>query len=350
MLPCLKETLVQSALFLALAPIALTVASVVNAADRLPQGVACLLDENGAELLPQLTNPSGDAGEGEVEKKVIFSGQSAIKITVYQKYFNLLPGWAYRIAENPKEGEYRYLRFAWKAEGATGIMLQLHDDKDWNVRYTAGASKFGWATRFVAETPPGEWTIITVDLFKDFGERAIHGIALTAFDGVGYFDHIYLARSVEDLDANDATGLTDRGPLKLTPEEVEKHRANLASTDASVAYRAFWTLVAGGESTRAALAKAGAEPIEVDDAKVKEWLKQLDHDEYAVREKATTELTKHLAFARKLLEEELTRTTSPEVRVRLGTMLAMADQPLTDERRIEQQTHRLLRIIAERGK
>src|SRR5688572_649869 len=143
------------------------------------------------------------------------------------------------------------------------MMLQLHDDKDWHIRYTAGANKFGWATKFVAETPPTEWTIVTVDLFKDFGEREIHGIALTAFDGVRYFDHIYLARSVAELESIDATGMADRGPIKLTPEEVEKHRTNLASTDASVAYRAFWTLVAGGDSTLAVLAKHGAAPTEV---------------------------------------------------------------------------------------
>ena len=82
------------------------------AAERLPIGVACLLKDNGAELLPRLTNNGGDLGEGHVEKDVMFSGKSAIKITVYQRYFNLIPGWAYRITENPKEGEYRYLRFA----------------------------------------------------------------------------------------------------------------------------------------------------------------------------------------------------------------------------------------------
>ncbi len=338
----------RTALFLA--QIALTVAGAVSAADRLPKSVACLLDENGAELLPQLTNPNGDGGEGEVEKDVVFSGQSAIKITVYQKYFNLLPGWAYRIAENPKEGEYRYLRFAWKAEGLTGIMLQLHDDEDWTIRYTAGASKFGWATKVVVETPPAEWTVVTVDLFKDFGEREIHGIALTAFDGVGYFDHIYLGRTVAELDSIDATGLSNRGPLKLTPEEVERHRAKLANSDASVSYKSFWTLVAGGESTRTALEKAGARPVEVADANVKEWLAELDHDQFAVREKATEQLTMHLASARKLIEEELRRTTSSEARVRIGTLLAKADQPLSEKDRVEQQTRRLLQIIAERTK
>src|SRR5688500_9882508 len=82
----------------------------VAAAERLPAGVACLLEENAAELLPQLSNPGGDLGDGEVEKAEVFAGQSAIEITNYQRYFNLLPGWAFRIAENPAEGEYRYLR------------------------------------------------------------------------------------------------------------------------------------------------------------------------------------------------------------------------------------------------
>lgn len=156
-----------------------------RAAERLPKGVACLLEDNAAELLLQLTNPGGDGGQGEIEKEVVFSGKSGIKITLYQRYFNHLPGWAYRITENPKEGEYRYRRFAWKSNGTIGMMLQLHDDKDWHIRYTAGANKFGWETKFVAETPPQDWTVVTVDLFKDFGEREIHGIALTAFDGAG---------------------------------------------------------------------------------------------------------------------------------------------------------------------
>jgi hypothetical protein len=340
-----KEQLMRYATFPAL--IAVFFAGIA-AAEPLPKGVACLLDENGAELLPLLTNSSGDGGEGEVEGTVVFSGKSAIKITAYQKYFNFLPGWAYRIAENPKEGENRYLRFAWKGEGLSGIMLQFHDDKDWTIRYTAGANKFGWATKFAAEIPPAEWTVVTVDLFKDFGEREIHGIALTAFDGVGCFDHIYLARTVAELDAIDATGLADRGPLKLTTEEVASNRNKLASTDAAVAYRAFWTLVAGEGSTRAALTKAEA-PVEANNAKVKEWLTQLDHDGYAVREKATTELMKHLAFARKHMEEELKRTRSAEVRARLGAMLALADQPLTDEVRVEQQTRRILKIIGKRS-
>jgi hypothetical protein len=322
------------------------------AAEKLPPGVACLLEDNAAELLPKLTNPTGDPGEGHVEKGTVFSGESGVKITVFQRFCNFIPGWAYRIAENPKEGEYRYLRFAWKSDGLSGIMLQLHDEKDWNIRYTAGANKFGWATNFVAESPPAEWSVVTIDLFKDFGPREIHGIALTTFDGVaGYFDHIYLARTVAELDAIDATGLSDGPPLKLTPEQIETHWKQLGSANASLAYRSFWTLAAAGEPARAVLAaKVGREAEPVDEVKVKEWLAQLDHDEFATRERATSQLAKHAAFARKLMEDELKRTTSPEARVRLGMILSQAAQPLTDQDRIEQATRRILKIIAERTK
>ena len=194
--------------------------------ERLPPGVACLLEDNGEQLLPQLTNPGGDLGEGEIEKAVVFAGTSSIKITNYQRYFNLLPGWAYRIAENPQKCEYRYLRFAWKADGLAGIMLQLHDDRDWNVRYVAGANKFGWTAKSVADSPPQEWTVVTVDLFKDFGDREIHGIALTAFDrAAGYFDHIYLARTIAELDADRRHG---PGPRKTAGTGAGRDRAALS--------------------------------------------------------------------------------------------------------------------------
>jgi hypothetical protein len=327
-------------------------AQVAGAAERLPKGVACLLEDNGAVLLPQLTNPGGDLGEGEVEQAVVFSGTSAIKITRYQRYFNLLPGWAYRITEKPKEGEYRYLRFAWKSDGLTGIMLQLHDDKDWHIRYTAGANKFGWTSQVVAETPPPEWTLVTIDLFKDFGEREIHGIALTAFDGVaGYFDHIYLARTIAELDEIDATGLADKGPLALKAEEVEKQKSNLGSSDAAVAYRAFWTLAAGDASVPALLRPGAAdEPARIDAAILAEWLKQLDHEEFAIREQADKQLATHFAEAEGAIEAELKRTESLEVRRRLETIVAAAKVPVSAAERIERQTRRIVRIIAERAK
>lgn len=50
--------------------------------EKLPPGVTCLLEDNAAELLPKLTNPWGDPGEGHVEKEIVFSGDSGVKITI----------------------------------------------------------------------------------------------------------------------------------------------------------------------------------------------------------------------------------------------------------------------------
>src|SRR5215212_8927926 len=151
-----------------------------------PPAVAEVLEDNAAALLGKL---SGGPGDGQVEKTVVFSGKESIRIVPMQRYERAIPGWKYRIVEKPGWGEYRYLRFAWKADGCAGIMVQLHDEKDWNIRYTAGVDRHNWGTKFVAQRPPGEWTVVTCDLYKDFGERTIQGMALTAFDGkAAYFD------------------------------------------------------------------------------------------------------------------------------------------------------------------
>src|SRR4051794_6614286 len=85
--------------------------------------VAELLEDNAEVLLLKLTNPTGDSGEGHVEKSVVFSGKSSIRIVPLQRFEPAIPGWKYQIAEKPGPGEYRYLRFAWKADGCLGVML-----------------------------------------------------------------------------------------------------------------------------------------------------------------------------------------------------------------------------------
>jgi hypothetical protein len=335
---------------LALASLALGLND-ARAQQSLPSGVACLLEDNGAELLSQLTNPGGDTGEGELEKKVVFAGGSAIKITRYQRYFNLIPGWAYRIREKPGEQEYRYLRFAWKADQSTGMMLQLHDEKDWHIRYLAGLNKFGWTATTIAQAPPSEWTVVTLDLFKDFGERELHGIALAAFDGTaGYFDHIYLAKSIDELDAIDASGIDAAGAKALTPKELEQCLQQLGSTDAGVAYLSFWTLAAGGEVAKTLVSKelASETKDEVTAATIAEWISQLDHENFGIREKATLELIVRGGNWRTQLEEQRTKGVSEEVRGRLDRILAGAPKESTEGQSQAPRMRRILQIIAER--
>ena len=297
----------------------------LSADDKPPseaKGVAELLEDNGDELLPKLTNPTGCPGEGHVEKEAPFSGTSCLRIVPMQRYEPRIPGWEFLIRETPKAGEFRYLRFAWKCRGSTGIMLQLHDLTDWHIRYTAGANKYGWMTQFVAEKPPEKWTVVTVDLFKDFGERTIRGMALTCFDGeAGYFDHIYLGRSVAELDRIDASGLADAPPREWTAAELEEKWQEAGSQDAAAAYRGFWTLVHAQGSPEFLVGKLKAMQEKAGAPAIKKWLAELDNDDFATREKASESLEGIVDTAADLLEAELARTKSVEVKFRLQNLL-----------------------------
>ena len=47
---------------------------------------------------------------------------------------------------------------------------------------------------------PEGWVLVTRDLFTDFGEFTLTGIALSPIDGeFALFDHIYLAQKQSDL-------------------------------------------------------------------------------------------------------------------------------------------------------
>jgi len=306
-----------------------------KAADRPPQpGVAELLEDDGEALLKQL---SGGPGEGHVEKGVVFSGKSSLKIIPMQRYARVIPGWKYRIMEKPKAGEYRYVRFAWKADGCAGIMLQLHDERDWNIRYTAGLDVENWGTKFVADKPPGEWTVVTCDLFKDFGARVITGIALTAHGGrAGYFDHIYFGRTVEDLDRIDVTGTRGRKPAELTADELDRLWWDLAAVDAAKGYLAFWSLAACPkqavpflrEKIAGKVAGASAEQFA-------SWARELDDDDFKVRTRATQELGKHVEAASPLLQRVLADSPSAEVRARIERLLAGREGVVARKLRVE---------------
>ncbi len=64
-------------------------------------------------------------------------------------------------------------------------------------RYYSGANTSGWAATEVARDVPTEWTVVTVDLWKDFGEFTLTGIAPTAMEGPALFDKIELLQRVD---------------------------------------------------------------------------------------------------------------------------------------------------------
>lgn len=131
------------------------------------------------------------------------TGSVALAVTPPQRFSARIAEWNYPIVEHPGPDQYRYLRFAWKAPGALGVMLELAADGQWPpaeqplCRYYAGQNTTGWQARQVATEPPQDWTVVTVDLWEDFGAFTLTGLAPTAMGGLACFDAIQLLRTLE---------------------------------------------------------------------------------------------------------------------------------------------------------
>jgi RNA polymerase sigma factor (sigma-70 family) len=189
--------------------------------DRPQAAVVELLEDNADFFLENLDNNGGsDASVAAREERTHFSGTCSLSVTSFQRYRTQMPRWLYRIAENPRPGEFRYLRFAWKRTEAPGIMLQLQAHPRKWLRYYAGdvsPTVQAWGPMIrVAEQPPRGWEMVTRDLFQDYGRAVIIGIGLSALEGDGqaFFDHIYLGRTIEDLD-----GVTESKRNVVDPAE-----------------------------------------------------------------------------------------------------------------------------------
>src|SRR5262249_12325002 len=128
--------------------------------------VAVLFDENEADLR-SLNHPSGlfkfrysDAFSGS--KCLEVKGPVMLAPQWHPPFGHATPNWDFEIAEQPSPGQYRYLRFAWKAtsDKTTGISLLV--GRAWpggGVAASVGAAK--WDQGIIAEhrvpgSPPSE--------------------------------------------------------------------------------------------------------------------------------------------------------------------------------------------------
>jgi hypothetical protein len=156
-----------------------------------------------------------------------YHGAAALMITPLQRFSPAIPGWQFRIAEKPGPGEYRYLRFAWKTQTGSGVMLELADQGQWPPpdqpvrRYVAGQNSTGWQARQQAVDPPREWTEVVVDLWQDFGPFTLTGLAPTAMGGPAYFDQIELLRTAPHPPATSPK--QGALPARYLPETAEFH-------------------------------------------------------------------------------------------------------------------------------
>ncbi|MCZ7636215.1 MAG: c-type cytochrome [Verrucomicrobia bacterium] len=170
-----------------------------------PGPVLTLFDDDPgfAELLTE-----GD-GTATVVTTERYAGTASLLITPPQRFAAQLGTWNHPIVEHPDSGSYRYLRFAWKAPAAEGVMLELAASGEWPPadqplrRYVAGQNTTGWAARSLASQPPADWTVVTVDLWRDFGAFTLTGLAPTALGGSAYFDQLQL---LQQPDPNGTVG------------------------------------------------------------------------------------------------------------------------------------------------
>ena len=160
-----------------------------------------VLFEDDPKILELLTEGEGVASIETIEK---ISGSASLKITPPQRYSSNIQNWKFKIRENPNPGEFRFLRFAWKAPKANGAMIEIANNGKWpdpnnpKGRYYSGTNSSGWQATQLKKTTPKEWIIVIRDLWKDFGNLTITGIAPTAMGGPVWFDQIELHKTNPD--------------------------------------------------------------------------------------------------------------------------------------------------------
>jgi hypothetical protein len=163
-------------------------------------------DEQFAALLTE------GGGQATVVAGQKYSGEKSLRVSPDQKLNPKLPNLGVNIRENPGPGEYRYLQFAWRKQGGSSICLQLNHDGAWgpasggrpeaSFRYHAGPGPecFGASVQ-VSDELPGQFVLVTRDLYADFGEFTLTGLAFSPVDAQqAFYDHIYLARTPQEFD------------------------------------------------------------------------------------------------------------------------------------------------------
>jgi hypothetical protein len=161
--------------------------------------------EDQPEFIEKLTQ---GAGQALIDDKQKYSGKVSLQIKNSQKSNEVIPDFAIKIRQNPAPGEFRYLQFAWKKPQGN-IALSLSVDGKFRTskdkigyRYQAGGGALynGIAIR-VDAIQPQEFTVITRDLYADFGEFTITGLGFAAVEGPdAWFDHVYLGRTPADFE------------------------------------------------------------------------------------------------------------------------------------------------------
>ncbi len=172
-----------------------------------PPGSLLLFDEE-PEFVSALRVGDGKAslqsGDGQ-------TGDVSLRISGKACEVEQLAGLPVEIRARPKLGQFRYLRFAWKAPAAAGVTLTLGHDGQFGpvlpnasvkqcFRYEAGRKGGDGPVLSLNGRAPEKWTVYTRDLYADFGEFTFTGLSFGASGPSGaLFDDLRLVRTPDDL-------------------------------------------------------------------------------------------------------------------------------------------------------
>jgi hypothetical protein len=163
-----------------------------------PRTTSRVLFDDDADFIDLLTDGGGQASVSEDRP---YSGAICLTVTPPQRYAARIPNWNFPIREAPLEGEYRFLRLAWRATGV-GVMIETAAGGNWPGaqsaagRYFSGKNTTDWQAVELSSDAPREWTVVTIDLWQDRGDFTFTGIAPTAMGDLAQFDRIELLRSL----------------------------------------------------------------------------------------------------------------------------------------------------------
>jgi hypothetical protein len=82
-------------------------------------------------------------------------------------------------------------------------MIELADNGGWPPadrslrRYHAGKNSSSWKSVEISDEVPRQWTVVTRDLWKDFGDFTLTGFAPTAMGAAALFDRMELLQSLD---------------------------------------------------------------------------------------------------------------------------------------------------------
>jgi hypothetical protein len=148
-------------------------------------------------------------------------------------------------------------------------------------------------------------------------------------------------------DMTDAARQPRRADRQLTEPELNRCWTELRDPDAAKAYRAMWTLAGAGDQSVAHVAERTRPVAPSERQRITQWIAELDHAQFAVRERASAALAQVVDQAQDELRAALANARSEEARQRIRRLLDdTAEAEPSGERLAELRVIELLEVIA----